>query len=82
MSIKTMNMYTLICDRCGTDVMDGTDYAGWGEVSNVMEEADAQDWRDEDGSHCTPDSKHYCRDCWYWADDDDDFHIKPVEAKP
>lgn len=61
-------MYTVICDGCGKDVCDDTEYSGWSEEYYVEDIASEADWIEQD-------SKHYCPDC-FEHDDDDNLIIK------
>jgi len=57
MSIKAMEMYTVICDRCGADANADADYSCWNEEDVARDMAiDADDWRFIDG-------KDYCHAC-------------------
>lgn len=61
--IKSIPCYTLICDSCGKNLYDETEYSGFGEFNFVIQEALDQDWLIED-------NKHYCDDCWHHDDED------------
>ena len=70
MSIKRLDMYTAVCDwpGCSQDVMDPTEYSGWGEIEHVNDTLDDHGWwRDRDGE------RHYCgaHRC-EWASDHED----------
>ena len=54
---KEVTMYTIICDVCGKDACEGTEYAGWSDVDIVIEMAVDEGWIDVPG-------KHYCPDCY------------------
>lgn len=64
--IKEIPMYTVICDRCGADHGDGGEYAGWGDADYALECAEGDDWYESD------DNKHFCPDCYFWDDNDDE----------
>lgn len=57
MSIKRLDTYTAVCDwpGCSADVMDPTDYSGWGEVDNVTETLADYDWHTS-----TTGMSHFC----------------------
>jgi hypothetical protein len=75
-----MTMYTVLCDGCGKDVMEGAEVSAWGEVWMALEEAEQADWLDENGeSFFGYGNRHYCRDC-YFHDEEDNFHIRPSEG--
>jgi hypothetical protein len=61
-------MFTIICDGCGKDVNDDTDYSAWNDESYVDDIRQEADWEKVD-------DKHYCTDC-YEYDDDDEIIIK------
>ncbi|WP_182377860.1 hypothetical protein [Nocardioides sp. WS12] len=57
MSIKRFDTFTAICDwpECGADVMESSDYGGWGEMDALDTEMEDADWRiGADGT------SHYC----------------------
>lgn len=66
--IQEITMYTILCDACGKDVCDGTEYSAWNDVRYVEDAAMEDNWHVEDG-------KHYCPDCHEY-DDEDNFIIK------
>jgi hypothetical protein len=57
-------MFTVICDNCGKDSSDGSDYSGWSDKDYAVEQA-------EESGFQTVDDKHYCIDCWEYNDDDE-----------
>ena len=67
--IKTIKMFTVICDRCGKDSNAGSDYAAWSDLEGAVETALEADWYCEDG-------KHYCPDCFKY-DDNDNLILEP-----
>ncbi len=70
--IKELKMYTIICDGCGKDVCNGSEYSGWDDVDYVWDTADEESWiKNEDYD----DTHHYCPEC-YEYDDDDNLVIK------
>ena len=66
--LKEVKMFTIICDGCGKDVNDDTDYSAWNDESYVYDIRQEADWEKVD-------DKHYCTDC-YEYDDDDEIIIK------
>ena len=66
--IKELTIYTVICDSCGKDSADGTDYAGWNDKEFTVECAMEDNWIKED-------ENHYCPEC-YGFDDDGEIIIK------
>lgn len=62
--IKEVLMYTIICDNCGTNSCDGTEYSAWTDGYSAEEMASYDDWF-KDGD------KHYCPKCYYHDDNDE-----------
>jgi hypothetical protein len=44
MTVKEIPMFTVICNGCGVDACDGTDYAAWAAVETVVGQADGDGW--------------------------------------
>lgn len=83
--IKPITIYTAICDGCGTDICDGTDWSGWC-MDGIENELSEQDWEvlnthDEiynELKEITGFKKvtnHYCPKC-YSYDDNDNLILK------
>ena len=70
--IKEVKMFTLVCDGCGKDVNENTEYSAWNDTSYLEELAYDIDWREMD-------DKHYCNKC-YEYDDDFELIIKPKKV--
>lgn len=68
MSIKKIEMYTVICDVCGKDSADRSEFAGWNDKSYAEDIADCASFAKEGDNH-------YCSDCFEY-DDDDNLIIK------
>lgn len=66
--LKEVKMFTMVCDCCGKDVNEGTEYSAWSEVCALNDLADESGWEEIQ-------DKHYCTDC-YEYDDDDEIIIK------
>ena len=66
--LKELKMFTIVCDSCGCDVNEPSDYAGWNDESYVEEIRLEASWEKVD-------DKHYCNDC-YEYDDNDELIIK------
>jgi hypothetical protein len=67
--IKEVKMFTMVCDGCGKDVNEDTEYSCWNEVSALNDLADESGWEEIQ-------DKHYCIYC-YEYDDNDELIIKP-----
>jgi len=67
--IKEVKMFTMVCDSCGKDVNEDTEYSAWNEVSALNDLADEIGWIKEG-------DKDYCDKC-YEYDDNDELIIKP-----
>lgn len=64
--LKETKGYVLICDCCGDqyETIEGySSYIGDVDGSQILNEADSDDWREIQG-------KHYCPDCWKYEGDD------------
>lgn len=69
--IKEVQMFTVICDECGKDANEGSEYSCWSDKSWAEESAMESCWK-KDGE------KHYCDNCWYYDDYDNlIFKTKP-----
>lgn len=66
--VKEVKMFTVICDSCGKDVCDGTDYSGWNDEQYIEEVAKEANW-------IKLEDIHYCDNC-YELDDDDNIILK------
>lgn len=70
--IKEVKMYTVICDNCGVDFLEGDDVAAWNDSDFVLDSAEDSGWiRDQHG-------KDYCSDCFTW-DDNDELVLREVK---
>lgn len=68
--IKEVTMYTVICDRCGKDACQGTDWSAWGDKFDAEDVALDADWIQHEG-------KDYCTDCIEWNEDETELIPKP-----
>jgi hypothetical protein len=66
---KPITIFTILCDGCGKDLFEHTEFSGWGEKDYVNDEAK------EDGWHLD-EEKHYCHQC-HTIDDNDEVILKP-----
>ena len=57
MALKEIKMYTLICDKCGKDVCNGSEYSGWSEDFWVKDIAIEEGW-------IVINHDDYCPNCW------------------
>lgn len=73
MSVKKVEMFTVICDNCGKDVCEGQEYSCWNDEQGAKEIA-------MESGYITEGDKHYCEDC-YEYDDEDNLVIKTVLHK-
>ena len=70
MSIQKVEMYTVICDRCGDNAFEGNDIYAWAEKRFAVNEAiDSFDWIEVDPSSS---EKHYCPNCTEWDEEKDE----------
>jgi len=65
--IKEFKCFTFLCDNCGFDLNEESEFAGFDSVSANEYIAREADWH-IDGNN------HYCPDCYY-IDDDDNIAI-------
>lgn len=63
---KEVIMYTIICDRCGRNACDGTDWSCWDSDWAVRESA-CEGWLHTD------DGKDFCYDCVQWNEDESEL---------
>ena len=71
--IKSIEMFTVVCDNCGKSADEGTDYAGWNDKEYAKDIAMEANWVNEN-------DKHFCTNC-YEYDDDYNLIIKEYESK-
>lgn len=81
MSILKVEMYTVVCDRCGQVSGEGQEICAWNEPGFAVNEAlDSFDWIEVDPSKIVPNTeKHYCPNCTEW-DEEKDERIPKSEA--
>ena len=65
---KEISIYTIICDGCGSNSMENSDWAGFTDKDIVLEDAKDRGFQEIDG-------KHYCENYWQ-LDNNDDIVIK------
>ena len=58
-----VTLYTLICDSCNKDLLDGTDFSCLDEQWLGCEMSE-HNWIELD-------KKHYCTDCWKWDENEE-----------
>ena len=77
--IKEITMYTVICDNCGRNSGDDSDYSCWGTPG------DAFDIASEESNYIENEGKHYCPDCHTYDDNDnlviDQSRTKPIQSR-
>lgn len=64
--LKEIKVYTIVCDNCGANLCDESEYCGWNETDYIKEIAENEGWKEIDGNN-------YCPDCWRWNEDADGF---------
>lgn len=57
--IKEIKMFTVICDNCGKDSNEGTEYAGWADTEQAEVVADSSDFLKVEGSEPIYEVKQY-----------------------
>jgi hypothetical protein len=63
--IKEVQMYTVICDNCGKDCCEGSEYSCWNDSAAARDVAMDDNWTEDRDF-----DKHYCPDCWSYDDQD------------
>ena len=62
---KSLPCFTLICDNCGDDLYEDTDYLGFSDLDLIWEDAaENQGWLVIDGLHI-------CGKCYLYDDNDE-----------
>jgi hypothetical protein len=64
MSIKKLEMYTVVCDNCKESADKGTDYSCWNDENSAKEVADEAGFINENGLD-------YCSKCHSYNDEDE-----------
>lgn len=65
---KEIPMYTVICDCCGADSSEDSEYSAWNDKDFALDCAKEDNWIEHE-------EKHYCSNCYHY-DDDDNLIIK------
>lgn len=66
---KEITMHTIICDGCGKNVNEYSDFVAWCDVQGAIEEADIKDW-------IKLQEKDYCTNCWEWDEKEEEQILK------
>jgi hypothetical protein len=66
--VKEVKMFTIVCDGCGKDVNEDSDYSCWNDINYNEEIRQEAGWEKVD-------DKHYCNKC-FECDDNDELIIK------
>lgn len=61
--IKEVTMYKIVCDICGKDAAEDSDYCAWSDV-------ECAEWDAESAEFTKIDGKDVCPDCYTYDDDD------------
>lgn len=56
--IKEVTYYQVICDLCGANAGEASDYSAWSNPGSAEEDAGFSDWHIEGGNHI-------CSECQY-----------------
>ena len=62
--IKEFKCYTLLCDNCGVDLNEESDYSGWSDENYLYEIANESNWIEDYDNW-------YCFDCYRYDDNDE-----------
>lgn len=69
--IKEVTMFTVVCDNCGAESGDDSEYSAWNDKGFAEDNAMDCGWYKEE-------DKHYCEKCFEGYDDNDKVIIKNV----
>ena len=69
--IQKVEMYTVVCDNCGCDYGNESEYACWSDEDYVREDSRENDW-------ITEGNKDYCSNC-YSYDENDNLKLRVIE---
>ena len=72
--IKKVTMFTVLCDRCGKDACEGTDWSCW-DSPEAVRECSSEGWENID-------EKDYCPACLTWNEDESELIPKPEPVEP
>lgn len=61
--IKEIIMYTVICDHCGVDMLEGQEYSCWSDEDFAVEKSGCE----------VVDDNHYCENCYKGYDENDNI---------
>ena len=64
MSIVERVLYHVVCDACGADAQEGSDYVAWAERDTARIEPEASEWFTDDQS-----DRDLCPACWDKSDE-------------
>jgi hypothetical protein len=71
MSFQRVDMWSVICDRCGISAHKDAEYDAYGDQGSAELDAEERDWLIGDG-------KHWCDNCLVWDEDEDEWVPKPA----
>ena len=57
--VKEITMYTVVCNKCGKDVCENSEYAGWSDKKYVNDIARDDLWFVDEVC-----DNHYCSECY------------------
>lgn len=72
--IQPIEMYTVICDRCGKDCFEGEEMRAWQPKECVREVVENYCW-------VVITDKDYCSDCYELDEETDEYVVKPQELE-
>jgi hypothetical protein len=61
---KPFTIYTILCNGCGKDLCDETEYSGWNDKDFLKDAAQDECWHIDK-------ENHYCPDCHSFGDNDE-----------
>lgn len=77
MSLKSATYWTVVCDRCGKDGNESSDYAAYFEEEGALEvAAEWDDWIVVELEESDT-VEHFCADCWEYDEEEHGYVAKP-----
>lgn len=77
--IEKVEMYTVVCDNCGEDLGDHSDYSAWMDGDQARNVAIDSEWHTYDNEK--NEEQHICPNCFKGFDDDDKIIIDETRTK-
>lgn len=69
---KEIEIWTAVCDGCGKDINEDSEFSGWNEKKYNDAICEEAGWLVER-------NEHYCPDCYYYDDEDNVVFVKNLK---